>query len=187
MAMEKLQIFCDIETERLFLRKLGDQDLEFVFKQFSDPLVSQYLYDEAPLVDKSGAKEIINFFKEQDGKSYNRWGMVIKNTSEMIGTIGFHHWDKERFHAEIGYDLYPDWWGKGFMTEAMMAVLCHGFEVMNLNRIEAFIYPENERSMNLAKKFGFQMEGILRDYFYLNGQFYDHVVLSLLKREWKLK
>ncbi len=174
-----------LETERLLLRQLTLDDLEFVFQHFSDPLVYQYLLDEEPVTDHSQAQEIIQFYLDTSEKNYNRWGIVQRFNGQLIGTCGFHKWNKCCFRAEIGYDLSPAFWGQGYMTEVMRTVITYGFEQMELHRIEALVYIENNRSMQLLKKNGFKEEGILRDYFCLNGRFYDHSIFSLLKQDWK--
>lgn len=70
--------------------------------------------------------------------------------------------------------------GQGYMQEALSAAIKFGFTQMKLHRIEALVHPENARSLHLLHKLGFKQEGILRDYFYLDGKFYGHMVLSLL-------
>lgn len=169
-----------LQTERLLLRPLTMEDLEFVFQHFGHPQVAQYLLDEEPVTEISQAREIIQFYLDAENKPYNRWGIAQKSTGQLMGTCGFHKWNKRSFRAEIGYDLYPDFWGQGYMTEALQKVIAHGFGQMNLHRIEALIYVENKRSMQLLKKIGFKEEGVLLDYFALNGEFYDHAVYSLL-------
>ena len=176
--------FLPLETEHLHLRPLTPDDAGFVFQHFSDPAVTQYLLDEPPLTDYEQAKALIEFYLESEHKSYNRWGIVLKAESRLIGTCGFHRWDRRNFRAEIGYDLGPAYWGQGIMTEALRAAIRFGFEQMELNRIEAVIYVENSRSIRLLQRLGFRQEGLLRDYHYLNSQFYDHWFFSLLKREW---
>jgi ribosomal-protein-alanine N-acetyltransferase len=56
---------------------------------------------------------------------------------------------------------------------------------MRLNRIEALVYVENDRSIQLLQRLGFKQEGVLRDYYYLDGKFYDHYLFTLLQMEWK--
>jgi ribosomal-protein-alanine N-acetyltransferase len=177
--------FPDLETERLFLRQLMPADAEFIYRHFSDPAVTQYLMDEPPLSEPAQAQAMIQFYQDPAGKTYNRWGIVRKQDSQLIGTCGYHKWNQRCFRAEIGYDLSPARWGQGYMTEALSAVIQNGFGRMGLNRIEALVYAENVRSMKLLQGLGFQKEGLLRDYFYLDGQFYDHYLLALLRREWK--
>lgn len=178
-------LFPALETDRLILRQLTLEDTPFVFQHFSDPLVTQYLMDEPPLTDEDQAKDIIHFYAEPEGKTHNRWGIVRKADQRLIGTCGFHRWEKAYYRTDLGYDLSPDCWGQGYMTEALRAVIKNGFERMQLNRMDAYVYVHNHRSLNLLDKFGFKKEGLLRDYFYLDGIFYDHYLLGLLRRDWE--
>ena len=177
--------FPALQTERLKLRQLSMDDLDFVFQHFSDPRVAQYLMDEPPLADHDQARALIEFYQEPETKSYNRWAIVRKEDQQVVGTIGYHKWARAYCRAEVGYDLSPDCWGQGYMSEALREVIRHGFEGMGLHRIEALVYVGNDASVKLLKRMGFQQEGLLRDYFCLNGVFYDHYQFSLLRREWE--
>lgn len=84
--------------------------------------------------------------------------------------------------AEIGYEIHPGHWRKGYSSEAVSKVLSYGFEVMNLTRIGAVVFIENEASNKLLTKMGFEKEGVLRKYMYQNGKAHDTNVYSLLKR-----
>jgi ribosomal-protein-alanine N-acetyltransferase len=179
------QYFPNLESERLRLRQLTTSDADFVFRHLSNPSVTEYLMDEPPLAELSQAQEIIDFYRDPESKTRNRWGIELKSDKQLIGTCGYHKWDKRYFRAEIGYDLNPSFWGQHIMTEALGIVIKNGFEAMGLNRIGALVYIENVRSEKLLLKLGFQKEGILRDYFYLNGKFYDHSLMSLIKSDWK--
>lgn len=175
--------FPDSETERLYLRPLIPADAAFIYRHFSDPAVTRYLMDEPPLATPEQAEALIRFYQEPEGKSYNRWGIARKADGQLIGTCGYHNWNRRYFRAEIGYDLSPARWGRGYMREALQAVIQNGFGRMGLHRIEALVYTENVRSLKLLQKLGFQQEGVLRDYFYLDGRFYDHCLLALLKSD----
>ena len=177
--------FPELETERLQLRQLTMDDLDFVYGHFSDPRVAEFLLDEPPISSIVQAREIIEFYQHPERKTWNRWGISLKSSGQLVGTCGFHKWNKRDLHSEIGYDLHPDFWGQGFMTEAIRAVIRNGFETMELNRIAAIVYPQNQRSLQLLHKLGFQTEGLFRDYHHLKGNFYDHDILSLIKRDWE--
>jgi len=179
------QNFPNLESKRLYLRQLTSSDADFVFQHFSNPSVTEYLMDEPPLTEPPQAQEIIEFYKDPELKSHNRWGIVLKSDNQIIGTCGYHKWAKRYFRAEIGCDLSPNFWGQGIMAEALRAAIKNGFETMGLNRIDALVYVENVRSVKLLQKLGFQKEGILRDYFYLNGKFYDHHLMALIKKDWE--
>lgn len=177
--------FPTLETERLILRHMTLEDADFVFRHFSDPVVCQYLMDEPPVTEYAQAREIIQFYAEPEEKTHNRWMIVRKSDQQPIGTCGFHKWDKRYFRAEIGYDLSPSCWGQGYMVEALLSVIPHGFEQMRLNRIEALVYVGNDRSVQLLRRLGFKQEGVLRDYLCLDGEFYDHYLFALLQKEWR--
>ena len=176
--------FPDLETDRLILRSMTPDDLAFVFQHFSSAEVNRYLLDEEPIQTMEQAQEIIDFYVPPR-KSYNRWVLALKADKTAIGTCGFHKWDQHNHHAEIGYDLSPAYWHKGYMTEALQSALQHGFEKMDLNRIEAIVYPENTASLRLLERLGFQEEGVLRQSYRQGNRYYDHLLLSLLKDEWR--
>ena len=177
--------FPTLQTDRLVLRQLTIADTDFVFQHFRDPRVTQYLMDEPPVADYAQAQAIVNFYLDPEGKTHNRWGIVRKTDNRLMGTCGYHKWAKVHFRAEIGYDLSPDCWGQGYMTEALRAMIHNGFEQMELNRIEALVYINNHRSLQLLQRLGFKPEGILVDYFHLDKIFCDHYLLALLRREWE--
>ena len=118
-------------------------DLAFVFQHFSNLDVGKYLLDEDPLTSLEQAQEIIDFYVSLDAKSYNRWIVERKADHGPMGTCGYHKWSRRDHKAEIGYDLSPFAWGQGYMSEALERLVEFGFGEMDLNRIEAMVYPEN--------------------------------------------
>ena len=176
--------FPPLETERLLLKLMTAGDLNFVFRHFSNPDVYRYLVDEEPVTTREQAHEIVDFYVRPSGKTFNRWVLSLKSEKRPIGTCGYHHWHKNHYRAEIGYDLEPESWRQGLMTEALEAVIGFGFEKMELNRISAMVHPGNKGSIHLLEKLGFGKEGLLRDYYHQAGSFYDHWLLSVLKKEW---
>ena len=129
------------------------------------------------------AQAIVDFYVSPGPKTYNRWVIVRKADVQAIGTCGFHRWNKQHRRAEIGYDLARSAWRQGFMTEALTAVLEHGFAWMQLNRIEGLVHTENEASIRLLERLGFQKEGLLRQYFRQGDNYHDHWLLALLRTE----
>lgn len=114
--------------------------------------------------------------------------LVVKNSNETIGRCGYHNWYAQHHRAEIGYALTKaEFKRKGYMREAVQAILQYGFEVMGLNRIEAFIGPENVASISIVTKYGFTQEGRLRQHHAVDGAFEDSLVYSLLKQEFAAK
>ena len=108
-----------------------------------------------------------------------------KGTGQLIGTCGFHLINNHHKRAEIGYELDDTYWGQGYASEALQAILAYGFETLQLIRIAAVVYVENKASQKLLSKAGFQEEGLLRKHMIQNGVAHDTILYSLLKEEWK--
>src|SRR5690606_39641068 len=87
------------------------------------------------------------------------------------------------YRAEIGFELSKEQWGKGIAAEAVEAIIRHGFQQMNFQRIEALIEPRNLASQKLVERLGFVREGLLRSYEYTCGKFDDLYMYSVLKQE----
>jgi ribosomal-protein-alanine N-acetyltransferase len=170
--------FCEIETERLYMKNIAIDDREFVFSQFSDNNVNEYLFDAEPLINIEGADEIIGFYMQPEPRYQHRWILVHKPDGEKIGTCGFHCWDIGAKTCEIGYDLKQAYWGRGYMTEALKAALTFAHEQMNLKQIKACISADNIRSIKLAEKLGFVFTGETQQVIF-RGKEYKHNILTL--------
>ena len=170
-------VFKELYTSRLFLRNISTEDRDFIFSQFSNEKVNQYLFDAEPLTNIQEADEIINFYIQLEPKECNRWNLVRKDDGANLGTCGFHCWDKSTGCCDIGYDLFPDYWGKGYMSEAISAALEFAKNEMDVKKINACIYIENVDSIKLAEKLGFIFHGKMKDEIF-RGNAYPHKILT---------
>lgn len=178
-----------LDTWRAELRRVTNQDVDFIFSHFSNPDVCRYLVDSEPLSSTEEAQQLIdwcNGYGNPDSR-HNRWLITLKETGEPIGTVGFHNWDRTNHIAEIGYDLSSQHWGKGIMSEVLQCVLAFGFDQMQLNRVQAFVHLQNAASYQVLRKLGFVAEGIMRDRHLFRGKYYDHYLLALLKRDFDVR
>ncbi|MFB7640222.1 GNAT family N-acetyltransferase [Peribacillus butanolivorans] len=174
-------MFPKLETERLILRELTVDDAQDILNCFSNPDVLRY-YGQKPLTSLDQVKNIVvNFANNYNEKRGIKWGIESKEEEGIIGTIGFHDWSSEHKRAEIGYALFPENWGKGLATEAVLEVISYGFKELNLKRIGAIVFVENKASNELLIKLGFEKEGVLKNYMYQNDVPFDTNVYSLLK------
>ncbi len=170
-----------LETERLLLRQLGDQDVNEVFGMRSDPEVMRYI--PRPLaVTPADAKALIQMQNDyiEKGEKIN-WGITAKSTGKVIGTIGFVNISPEHFRAEVGYSLSTAWHRQGIMREALRCVLKYGFEHLNLHSVEAIIDSENIASGQLLLTTGFVQEAFFREDFFYNGQFSNSIHYGMLR------
>jgi RimJ/RimL family protein N-acetyltransferase len=180
-----MKSFPQLETERLHLVHIKHQYKRNYFEIMSMDKVTAY-YGMESLENIEQAATIINSFHDLYAqKRAIRWGIILKETNKFIGTIGLHHLYEASKKAEIGFELHPDHWRRGIATEAISEVLNYSFGKMGLYRIGAITFPENNSSIQLLKKIGFQHEGSLRGYLYQYNESHDANIYSLLKPEWE--
>lgn len=177
-----LNSFPDLQTHRLDLVEIKQEHLEDLFKLFGDPRVTEF-YNIVTLKQESEAQKYLDWFSSRFAeKAGIRWGICLKGKSNIIGTVGFNNFTRQH-RANLGYDLHPQFWKKGYITEALKAVIKFGFSELNINRIEAEVMPGNTESERVLTKLGFTKEGVLRNWMYWNDKHYDMTMFSLLKAE----
>lgn len=174
-------MFPVIKTERLILREIIKEDISVIFSYLSNGNVTRF-YGRELMQSMEEAEELMDLFSlNYLEKRGIRWGIERKESKGLIGTIGFHAWQPKHKRAEIGYEIHPLHWRQGYAAEAISGVLSYGFNEMDLTRIGAVVFIENDASNNLLAKLGFQREGVLRKYMHQNGVEHDAYVYSLLK------
>ncbi len=173
-----------LHTARLMLRELRQSDAEAVFTIFSDPETVLY-WGHDLLTDKSQAEEVVRTNLEciAAGNCYH-WAIEHAATAEVIGTCTLFHIDVNNRRAELGYVLKRDFWRRGLMTEALIAVIEFSFDTLDLHRLEADTDPNNAASNALLEKFGFVREGFFRERWFVRGLWLDSDMWGLLKSEY---
>ncbi|MGE5520427.1 MAG: GNAT family N-acetyltransferase [Candidatus Dadabacteria bacterium] len=183
MISTNFKPFPVLTTERLLLREVTLEDVNDILALRSDEDCMRYI-DRPRAQTKDDAREyirrIIDMMERNDGVN---WGISLKGTNNIIGTISYWQMQKEHDRAEIGYMISPQYQGKGLMQEALEAVLKYGFEVMKLHSIEANVNPSNDRSIKILEKNNFKREAYFRENYFYNGQYIDSAIYCLLDRD----
>lgn len=180
------EAFPILKTDRLILRQLTLNDAKAVFAIRSDFAVTRLNIGSAYTSIEQARSLIESILDNYQRHSELRWGITLKNGDDtVIGMCGYNYWAQRDFRGSVGYDLARVYWRQGIMTEAVREVVKFGFEHMALNRIEADASIENEASIRLLKRLGFQHEGIEREQYFEGGEFHDLELFSLLKRDYK--
>lgn len=104
--------FPNLETDRLILRNVGNEDIDFIYRLFSNEKVCEFLYDEELFTTRKEATEFVEWNLNPEEKGFNRWILVEKNNQQQIGTCGYDSWDRTNHIAEIGYDLWHEYWDR---------------------------------------------------------------------------
>ena len=165
-------IFPVLKTPRLDLVETLPAHAGDMFKLFSDARVTEF-YPMIPLSDKEEMLPVIESFKTRFKEQQSiRWGISLKGSSAIIGTIGFHTYT-EGHKASIVFALMHEYQGKGYTSEAIKEVLRFGFKELGLKRIEAEVMQGNIDSEQVLVKSGFSYEGLLHDWMHWDGRYYD--------------
>lgn len=108
--------------------------------------------------------------------------ITLKDDNKIIGRVSFFNFAYGgMMSCACGYHLDKDHTGKGYMTEALKSAMAFVFDEYKMHRIEAFIVPENEPSLNLVKRVGFHYEGKRNSYMHINGRYRDHEAFYMLE------
>jgi len=110
-----------------------------------------------------------------------RLAIALRQTGQLVGTVGFHTVSAENRSAEIAYDLSPTVWGKGVATYVCQLVAGWAHSSAAVLRVQATVLESNVRSVAVLQRCGFAREGLLRSYRMVRGvpgsfYMYSHVV-----------
>ena len=156
MGDRNFKPFPILRTGKLTLRQLVSSDDNEIFALRSNENVNKYL-DRKPSKSIDDAKTFIQTINENI-KSNNSiyWAITLNGTNKLIGTICLFDFSADNLKAEIGYELLPEFQGKGIMQEAISKVIDFGIQHIGLNSIEAYTHSENQSSTRLLEKFNFK-------------------------------
>lgn len=174
-----------LQTDRLILRKLTMRDASDMYRYCQDREVARHVLWEAHssiLETRAYLRYILYQYRNGEPGS---WGIVLRDTGRVIGTIGYMSYSPDNATVEVGYSLAREQWGKGLMTEALRAVIDESFRTLKLHRIEAMHFTDNPASGRVMEKCGMTHEGHLRERICCKGQFRDVEMWGILRKDWE--
>ena len=164
------------------------EDVDDMFEYTSNPAVTTYLSWE-PHQDKSLVKRFIeeaNDKYESTDLEYT-YGIELISEKKLIGAIRVINISYYNKRGEFTVILNPGYQGKGYMSEVFTGLLAYCFNEAALNRIQGLIAVENIPSQELFRKSGFNLEGTLKDYWFLKGEFKDAKLFAITAEEYTSK
>ncbi|MBC8602286.1 GNAT family N-acetyltransferase [Parabacteroides acidifaciens] len=144
-----------LETERLILRTLVQDDFDEVCKLLQDSEV-MYAY-EGPFSDQEVQEWLDKQFRRYRHDGFGLWGVVEKSSNELIGQCGitYQEFDGKQI-AEVGYLFRKEFWHKGFATEAAIACREYAFHALGFNEVYSIIRDTNIASQKVAQRNGME-------------------------------
>jgi ribosomal-protein-alanine N-acetyltransferase len=144
-----------LETERLLLRPMRQEDAPALFTIYGDPEVMRYAGDE-PFPDEATVAVMLRSVARllEAGESLE-WAVVERASGQLVGTCGLHRFDEAADAAEVGCLLSRAAWGRGFMREALLTLFCYAQDELGIRLLLADIDAPNLRSIRLFESLGF--------------------------------
>jgi [ribosomal protein S5]-alanine N-acetyltransferase len=184
MQLEGLFIaFPVIETGRLILRQFTPDDAQALFVCISDPDVWRYSRRPVPTSLEWITHHLDTLLKRYQERTMVTWAIVLKENQHVMGKFQMEEWSDEHHHAALGYLLGKQYWGNGYATEALRAVIAYLFEHTTVNRIDAFTWRENVASARVMEKAGMRFEGLARQRYFAKGAFRDLKTYAILRED----
>ena len=146
-----------IETENLILRPFKDEDTNDFFSMMDSREVREALH----VSDDYGLSEAFHAMSAWLGqwelRGTGHWALEEKKSGRFVGRAGLHRPERHDWPGvEVGWALHPDYWGRGYATEAGVAAVRYGFDELEVEKLFSCILPENRRSQAVAKRLGFE-------------------------------
>lgn len=175
-----LSTFPAITTHRLHLRELTHADAPALFTLRADERVMRHIPRPPARAIEDALGTIDLIARDRAAGQGITWAIAPRTGGDMIGTIGYYRLKPDHHRAEVGYLLAPAEWGKGFMSEALAAVVREGFQRFGFHSIEAITDPRNTASNRVLEREGFVREALLREDHLWNNAFQDSAVYAIL-------
>ena len=184
--MEQAQLPERLETKRLVLRIRTVADAADIHAYSSLPEVAYpaAFHPVKTLEDEIYYLEHILPERNQKENLPAGYGIVVKGTGKVIGSVDFNHRHEDDV-LELGYTLHPDYWGCGYVPEAARALINLAFRELDLHKIELVCFGYNVQSQRVAEKLGFTLEARIRDRKDAQGNRCDSLIYGLLRSEWE--
>ncbi len=176
-----------IQTERLVLRDFVIDDWLTVLAYQRDARYNRYYPDR--WVDRSDdevrafVQRLIDGQHEKPRRLF-QLAITLPETGEVIGNCGVRRKPDTEWEADIGYELNPECWGRGYATEVARTLIAFGFRELGLHRISAQCNADNVASVNVLQKVGMRLEGRIREHEHFQGRWWDSLDWGLLETEW---
>jgi len=146
-----------LETENLILRPFKDDDVDDYFGVLDSPEVRRWLHIPESLDRSDAWQQMAWFLGQWELRGTGNWALEEKKSGQFVGRAGLHRPERHDWPGvEVGWTLHPDYWGRGYATEAGAAAVRYGFDELEVDKLFSCILPENYKSQTVAKRLGFE-------------------------------
>lgn len=175
----------DLETERLILRRFQHDDAEKMYVNWtSDPEVACYMRWE-PHQTLEDTREVLSVWVDRyQREDFYQWILVLKDSGEPMGAMGLFCVNENDECYDVAYCIGKAFWNKGYVSEALTAVLAFAFDVVGVNRVEAYHSVNNPASGKVMQKCGMLYEGRARQKYKSCMGYEDSSLYAILREDY---
>ena len=172
----------NLKGEKVFLRAIEKEDMEFLREMINNPELERNVVGWSfPISKYEQEKWFESQVQNKDNIRY-----IIEVDRERIGVVTITNIDWKNRKACHGIKLCNDKIkGKGYGTDTVMTIMKYAFEELQLNKLYSTILDYNIPSMNLYKKCGWSVDGVLRESTFKGNQYVNEMAVSILKKDYE--
>lgn len=173
-------LFYSLKGEKIKFEQMTIDDSEAIHSFASDSEVSRFIGWPLTNTLEETTAYVEEMIRRHESGSHVYANVIDKSTNKIVGTVMIFNFDRVANHAEIGYVFHQVAWGKGFCTETVKLACDFAFNVLGLHKMHARVTAANIGSSRVLEKNGFELEGRLRDYYFIEDQYYDNLLYGRL-------
>ena len=177
--------FPNIEDDWILMKQIVKEDLD----DYAEINMNEELYQFKPGEPRKTIAAVQNIIGHHERDFYKKiiinLGVYVKEDNKMVGVVEIFDFNKKVNGVTIGYTLNKEYWGRGIATRATSMLLGYLFKEIEVNRVQAFVMPQNNKSKNVLLRNKFIKEGTIRQGNYWRGRgVVDLELYSILKSEY---
>lgn len=176
-------IFHGLKGENIYFKSLNTDDVQEIHSYASDEDVSRFIGWQLMKTLDETHNHVDAMLKREAAGTHLYASIVLTPTQAIIGTAMIFNFDHEANHAEIGYVFHKSHWGKGYGTEAVALMSAFAFESLKLHKLRACVVDVNVGSAKILEKNGFELEGRLKDHYFIDGSYYDSLLFGKVQNK----
>ena len=174
-----------LQGEKVYLRPLEPHDVDEMYESINNDVETRRLTGVQRTFTRAQIDSYIGGLASDNSRA--QFAICVQGTDELVGDIALNEmYNRVNRDANMRIAIFREEnYGKGYGTEAIRLLLDFGFGILNLHRIELEVYTINPRAYRAYEKVGFKKEGVKRQNFYYDHQYYDSVIMSILEDEYR--
>ena len=170
-----------LRGKKVILRPPDKKDIPLLAKWINDPEIRCFINNFLPTTE--GAERV--WLEGLDKKPPTDIVLIIEVAGKAIGSMGLHRINMKDRVATTGAIIgEKEYWGKGYGTDAKMILLDYAFNTLNLRKVMSSVKAFNRRSLSYSLHCGYCVEGRLRRQHFVDGKYYDEIMLGVFRHEW---